>query len=156
MTSASNASGNFFVSVWSDAAGTHPDTSLETLSGDANPATTGNYTYSASGSGLSLSPNTKYWIVLGVSSGDGNYRWNYTNSSATTGSWTIPSTGTYASSDNAGTTWGNFYNGSPQQFEITATAAAVPEPGTMVMGGLLALGGSVMSFRRMRRAKAAA
>jgi hypothetical protein len=65
-----NPSGNLFVDLYSNATDV-PGSSLGTLSGSANPESEGQYTYTSTG--ISLDPSTTYWLVAGVSSGDGSY-----------------------------------------------------------------------------------
>jgi hypothetical protein len=65
-----NPSGNLFVNLYSNATDV-PGSSLGTLSGSANPESEGQYTYTSTG--ISLDPSTTYWLVAGVSSGDGSY-----------------------------------------------------------------------------------
>lgn len=114
-----NASGNFFVSVYdATGAGSTPGTSLLALSGSANPATAGDYTYTGS---LLLAANTTYYIVAGVSSGSGLYEW------------------AAHSSEDAGTIGLANYLGIPPAWTLTDTTdtfnmqlngdiSAVPEP----------------------------
>jgi hypothetical protein len=69
MAAGRNGSGNFFVKLYNSVNG-RPGKSLITLSGEANPINEGDYTYSGS---YKLNPNTTYWIVAGVRSGNGSY-----------------------------------------------------------------------------------
>jgi len=160
--SAQNTSGNLFVNLYSNATNS-PGSSLGTLSGSENPASAGQYTYTSNG--ISLDPSTTYWLVAGVSSGDGAYPWLFAGSIASTGVWSIPSTNTYAYNEtgvgttgyrpteglgtSGSSTWSS-HPGTPQLFSIEATA--VPEPSTyaMALAGLACGGYSV--FRRRKRA----
>jgi hypothetical protein len=87
MSAGSDGSGQFFVAIY---AGEQAPAALAVnglLSGSANPLTRGDYVYSASG--LTLDPDTTYWIVAGVSSGAGSYRWSKAaNTSYTVTEWT--------------------------------------------------------------------
>ena len=152
--SPSNTSGNLFVNVYSNATD-RPGSSLGTLSGSDNPASAGQYTYTSNG--ISLDPSTTYWLVAGVSSGIGYYRWLYTHSSTSTGVWSIPSTNTYARSTDAGSTWGSA-NNYPYLFSIEATATApssVPEIDPNSLGSVLALVLGSLGLLERRRLKAA-
>ena len=170
---AENTSGNLFVNLYSNATNS-PGSSLGTLSGSDNPASAGQYTYTTNG--INLDPSTTYWLVAGVSSGSGVYRWLYTDPTTSTGVWSIPSTNTYAYNEtgvgttgyrpteglgttgyrpteglgtSGSSTWSS-HPGTPQLFSIEATA--VPEPSTyaMALAGLACGGYSV--FRRRKRA----
>ena len=73
MTQGTNGAGGFSVAIY---AGESAPARLVTngrLAGESNPLAAGNYTYTASG--LTLDPDTTYWIVAGVTSGAGSYRW---------------------------------------------------------------------------------
>jgi hypothetical protein len=142
LTAAVTPSGGFFVAIYSDAA-VRPGVELELLSGETNPATAGSHTFTSAG--LSLSPNTSYWVVAGVSTGTGFYGWQMTNSDLFAGSWTIPSTGTHTHSLGQGTDWDPAMDGFARKFSVSA--AAVPEPATYA---LLALGAGAGFFLRKR------
>jgi PEP-CTERM motif len=133
--------------VTNDIAGEGPGSSLGTLSGSLDPVAAGTYTYSP-GSGLTLLPHTKYYIVLtaGTAVADGAYEWSATSTYAPTlsGGWSGGGIPLYSS---AGLNWGPFPPNYPQ-FAISATD--VPEPSTL---GLLALGGLFL-VRHRRKAKA--
>ena len=75
MDAAVDPSSGFFVQIY-DATGAsqRPNHLVATLSGSANPATPGNYTYTPPGE-LTLSAGTAYWVVTGVSSGIAQYPW---------------------------------------------------------------------------------
>lgn len=147
---AADTSGNFFVALYSNTGSNLPGSSLGTLSGNANPSTAGQYTYVATG--LTLDANTKYWVLAGVSSGNGSYSWidsngGYPADMAHTGNWSIftsPTT-TDSYSLNGGGSWNPAY-GSPYMFSASATA--VPEPSTYA---LLGLGLVIAGIAHLRR-----
>jgi len=151
MDTASATPGNFFVAIFSSA-GDRPGTLLETLSGSSNPAAAGNYSYTSTG--LSLAPNTSYWVVAGVSSGgSGGTGYNWVVSDETfsySGPWVIPTTDTHITSAPAGgTDWNNFINdGYPRHFSVSATAV-VPEPSVCVLVGF---GAAALLLRLRKRA----
>ena len=151
-----NTSGNLFVHLYSNATNV-PGSSLGTLSGSDNPASAGQYTYTSTG--ISLDPSTTYWLVAGVSSGDGAYGWFYDNtgSIASTGVWSIPSTNTFAGTGDGGSNWES-YPGLPLLLSIEATAtgpSAVPEIDPNSLGSVLALVMGSLGLLERRRLKAA-
>ena len=151
---AANTSGNLFVDLYSNATNS-PGSSLGTLSGSDNPASAGPYTYTSNG--ISLDPSTTYWLVAGVSSGNGAYTWGYSNTYASTGVWSMPSTNTYATSSNGGLSW-SVQSLTPQRFSIEATATApssVPEIDPNSLGSVLALVLGSLGLLERRRLKAA-
>ena len=123
--------GFYFVAIYSDNMG-EPGSPLETLTGNSDPYLAGQYTYTAAGAGLLLNPNTKYWVLQGLSSsvsGTGSHKTKSTSSSSETGDWSIPSSG-YQGYLTPGDFW-DILDFDFRKFEITATAnAAVPEPST--------------------------
>lgn len=147
-----NTSGGFFVNIYNTTGSEGawlPSGVLGTvLAGSENPATAGNYTYTASG--ITLLADTNYWIVAKVSWGAGQYKWGYTTSETTTGSWSITaSANTRAYSLDSGSSWING-DGNPYIFAVNATA--VPEP-SMVL--LLLVGGGVLAFIRRHQVRKA-
>jgi hypothetical protein len=154
MFAASNSSGNFFLSIWSDnGAGTAPGSQLEVLSGTSNPnpgTGSANFSYTAAGSGLSVDPTTKYWVVAGVTAGPSSYNWNFSYNPSPTalGVWSIPLVATYVFSTDQAATWLSPAGGDPYMFAINATLATVPEPSTWVMG---LAGATCASWGAMRR-----
>lgn len=140
--------GGFSLSIYNHD-GTYPDTVRGTLTGNANPATTGLYTYTASG--ISLAPSTSYWVVARVTSGDSTYLWNFADSASldnpSTG-WTLSSS--YAETFNLSTptpTW-DILSGTPSMLEINATATPVPEPAEYAAVSALGLAGAAWLRRR--------
>lgn len=149
----SDASGNLFVKIWGDDSGRPGGVALATLAGDANPITAGEYTYTTAG--FSLAPLTKYWLVAGVSSGSGSYKWLYVNNGGAPvadGVWTMPAVGTYSSTRNQGAAWSAGANGYPYMFSLSATA--VPEIDPAGMGSVLALISGAFGLLERRRLKA--
>jgi hypothetical protein len=149
-----DASGNpsaFTVSLYSAPdilGGNRPGSNLGTFSGSASPAGAGLYSYSAP-SGISLSTGTPYFIVItaGTAVANGAYEWSLAgaNSYNPADGWAVTgglSSGVLQSAN--GTSWTSLSATYPQ-FAISATPA--PEPGAL---GLLALGGMVVGFRRVR------
>ena len=151
-----DTSGNLFVDVYSNATDV-PGSSLGGLSGSDNPASEGQYTYTSTG--ISLDPSTTYWLVAGVSSGDGAYGWFYDNSGSitSTGVWSIPPTSTFAGTSDSGSSWDS-YPGLPLLFSIEATATSpspVPEIDPNSLGSVLALVLGSLGLLERRRLKAA-
>ena len=127
----------------------YPGNSLGTLSGSADPATSGVYTYSPAGN-LTLSEFTEYLIVLtaGTAVANGAYQWSFTSTSSynQVGRWSI---GTFAgpgpfSTSVDGSSWSPIPT-TYLQFAINATA--VPEPGGL---SLFVLGGLLLGFGRWK------
>jgi len=131
-------SGQFFVDLYSNNAGS-PGTMLEALTGNNNPSG-GTETYTSSGS--SLSANTTYWIVQGISSGGGFQYWNEeNNNSPEVGS----SIGAKFSFD-SGASW-SLQPGFSMQMVVNGTEA-VPEPSTIWASLSAAVGMLVLRRRR--------
>ncbi len=130
--SESQGSGNFFVDLYSDAAG-QPGTSLANLFTGPNPF---GPTFPQSGNivfgGLSqvLTANTNYWIVLGESAGSVlDIRWGSTSILTGTGSGfqTVS-----ANSSNQGGNW-SVNPAGPHKMQLIA---AIPEPSAGLFGCL--------------------
>ena len=149
--------GNFFVDIY-DSSGIGnsriPGTLLGQLSGTDKPFPTGEYTYTTSG--ISLSPSSRYWLVMGVSSGTANYDLNYAEDVAATGVWSYPYGGGFggivAESTNQGGSW-SLSNYGPFLLEFDATVAAVPEIDPASFGSALSLvlGALGLAERKRRR-----
>jgi hypothetical protein len=142
-------SGGFTVAVYSDALGVPAASPISggSLSGSANPSSTGVYAYTASAA--TLAPNTQYWVVAKVPSGNGTYLWNYASDTTQTTAapgWTVE--GLYAFRDFE-QSWQALNEFQPFMMSISATA--VPEPSEYAAcGGVLAAG--VAGYLRRRRA----
>jgi hypothetical protein len=150
MADASGSPNGFIAMLYSanTQAGFSPGAKVGSLNGSGAPAIAGDYTYTPD-SGLTLSPNTVYFIVItaGTTVADGAYEWSYagTYSYNTSAGWQAPivfgAVDNYQSSD--GSHWSLL--GGPPQFAIKATPA--PEPGVL---GLFALGGLLVAFQRRK------
>ena len=128
--------------------GINPGSNLGTLTGAANPATAGVYTYNTS-SPLTLSSGTPYFIVVtsGTTVANGAYDWSLSgvNSYNSMDGWRVTggtSSGVYQSGN--GSSWTSLSATYPL-FAIDASAA--PEPAII---GLLALGGLLIAFQRRK------
>ncbi len=150
MTDASGNPSGFTVMICASA----PDpvnvgNSLGTLTGSANPATAGTYTYTAP-SDISLSPSTAYYIVIsaGTAVENGSYEWSFLNTSSyqPVGNW--GASVTFISSGGLPSSWsrlGSNPNFDYSQFALNATP--VPEPGVI---GLFTLGSLLVGFLRWK------
>jgi hypothetical protein len=98
-----------------------------------------------SSSGLALSANSTYWIVLKALSGE--FDWAWTTESSGTG---IGFQGTWGISTDAGSTWYT-YAVYPTQFSVTTTAATVtPEPRAGLLGITGLLVGVIVLYTKQR------
>lgn len=97
-----------------------------------------------SGLAISLSANTQYFLVLGVSGATGNQAgWGFTSSISGTGFLFY-----YSFSSSSGTTWTDENLNTPQIMRIQAASTSdIPEPASL---GLLATGSVGWSFTRRR------
>ncbi len=151
LADATGSPAGFAVMIYASAdifGGTRPTGSIGTLSGSANPATAGTYTFTPA-SGLVLSPSTEYFIVLtgGTAIANGAFVWDFENASDYQ-----PSNGwlggvTFSSANGSTLSWlpvGNAPSYENSQFAITATAA--PEPGVV---GLIFAGGMLFGLRKL-------
>ena len=122
--------------------GVSPGSSLGTLNGSTDPASSGIYTYTPA-SDITLSPGKDYFIVLtsGTSVANGAYEWSYVNTSSynPVGGWITRSPYFYSAN---GSSWGASL-GSYPQFAINATA--VPEPSS---SWLVLLGSGILVYVR--------
>ena len=126
-----------------------PGNSLGTLNGSTDPSTSGIYTCTASG--LTLSPNTYYFVVTtaGTAIANGAYNWSYTDTSIyNPGDAGVLNV--YFYSNNDGSNWHGISPSTFPQFAIDATA--IPEPSPSL---LLLLGSGVFIYvRRKHKSKA--
>ena len=149
MTDASGNPSGFTVMIYSAiiGGGISPGSSLGTLSGSANPATGGIYTYTDD-SNIILSSQADYYIVLTAETAvaNGAYDWSLTdaNSYNPTDRWAaVGGVSQYFYQSSDGLSWsGNL--GTYPQFAITATP--IPEPSSLILFGL-----SSLLFIRQRR-----
>ena len=132
-----------------------PGSSLGTLNGSVDPATSGVYTYTPASS-MALSPHTTYFIVLtaGTAIANGAYEWGLagTYSYNPTDGWAVGNhQGTIGVFDSSldGSSW-NLGNQGNLQFAINATAIPEPSPSWLVL-----LGSGVFIYaRRNHKSKA--
>ena len=128
MTAGSNGGGQFSVAIFSGE--TAPATLVPNgrLVGEANPLAAGDYTYTASG--LTLDPNTTYWIVASVASGAGSYRWAIAAASTyQVADWSKVER--FGLSTNQAASWNVQSSTSPYFFAISSTeASAITFAGT--------------------------
>ena len=152
METSPDNTGNYFVKLY-DASGANsrPGTELLTLTGETHPHNDQDYTYT--GSHL-LTPNTAYWIMMGVPDAGVASVWqaNYGFFGDT------PSVGTslgISISTDQGGTWDLPNTDNFLDMIVNADLSPVPEPGQRVMLGLALLG--VVGFvSRQRRARSGA
>jgi hypothetical protein len=149
LTNASGSPSSFTAMIYSVVftSGAVPGTNLATLTGSLSPISAGIYTY-APGSGLTLSPNTLYYLVLtaGTTVANGAYEWDWVYPSTSynpNGNWEGGGYEFRSSSGSLGS-WGHLGEYYPQ-YAITATA--IPEPGVL---GLLGLGGLCLLWHRRK------
>jgi hypothetical protein len=131
--------GNFFVAIFSNSGSGTPLASLGTLSGNSDPFAAGQYAYNAFAGGT-LSPNTSYWVVLGVAPAPGTYAFDATSSDSSAGSWTIPGTASFCTSGNQGGTWFGPFDDFSLQMSIEATPVPEVEGWGLMTAGLASLG----------------
>jgi|GEM_PF-6374127 len=150
MDAGRNGSGNFFVKLYNSVNG-RPGKSLITLSGEANPIDEGDHTYCCS---YKLSPNTTYWIVAGVRSGNGSYVCKFGSQFTKPTTFVSPGfTELYnqkASPSQPRTTW-------PAVMTVKASAASpssIPEPAAFIDHRLLMAISDMYKCRRMRKGEA--
>ncbi len=114
------------VKIRSDSGGS-PGAVLEDL-GSFNHTSVGNTLHPLTSTGISLMPNTRYWLTAGET-GSGNANWKSTSSTAeaSPGTWTIGDDA-YISSD-AGASWQPKSFGPPNEaslFSVNATPVNLP------------------------------
>ena len=149
MAAATGSPSGFTLSLFSTASGL-PSQSLGVLTGSANPASSGVYTYDASALNLTLAPSTEYFVVENATSlpSQGSYEWGITGGGTTTvGGWQDVST---EFSNDQGNDWSPLFR-TPLQIAVTATA--VPESSTWVL--FLIGGGFAFYFHARKQPKQA-
>ena len=106
----SGSPGSLAVTLHTDSNGNPASGELATLSGSA-PTGAGEFTYTCSGAGCSLNPNTKYHIMLAASAGDSTNRYQWRNTSATAATLTPTGNGwAYSASKSYdGSSWSELF-----------------------------------------------
>lgn len=94
-------------------------------------------------SAMTLDANTTYWFLLG-SSNAGTYDWDYANSGLFSGPGSL---GNYSDSSDGGVTWDLRGNDFPYFIEVNGSAA-IPEPASAGLAGVLTLGWLATRRRR--------
>ncbi len=125
----------------------HPGGSMGTLIGSTNPSAAGIFSYEAFNT--TLSPSTKYWIVLSAQTPltTGAYYsglvsfFDYTS----TGTW---STDRFYNKSTDGLVWTDSIVGYNLKFSVAATA--IPEPSSTVLLGLSGLLPAIWLGRKLR------
>jgi hypothetical protein len=80
-------------------------------------------------SGINLSANSNYWVVLKATSGEFDWAWTTDNTGTGAGFQ-----GTWGNSSDAGSTWFT-YGIYPTQMSVSVASTAVPEPGSLALCG---------------------
>jgi hypothetical protein len=80
-------------------------------------------------SGINLSANSNYWVVLKATSGEFDWAWTTDNTGTGAGFQ-----GTWGNSSDAGSTWFT-YGIYPTQMSVSVAPTAVPEPGSLALCG---------------------
>jgi len=141
-----NSTGSFNVALYSDSGSNTPGSLLNSaVLADSIVTSTTPATYTIfSGYGPVLSPNSRYWIRLSNNSSS-QVSWGYSNAVGSS----IGASGEYYSYQIGSTvTNGTTAADGPYQMQVTT---AVPEPGTMVLAGLVCGMGGVIYRRRAAR-----
>lgn len=127
----------------SDPIGLVPDSALATFTAMASTDTATTYSLT----GVALSANNAYWLVLSNNTGTSTWAWSESGTGTGTGF-----TGNWANSDDAGSTWFTNSNLYPLQASVqVTTVSTVPEPATWALL-LVSLGGAAV-VRLSSRAK---
>ncbi len=95
-----NTPGNLFISIY-DSVGDLPNNAVGALNVPTVGPAYANYKVTPQAA-IDLNSNETYWVVVGVTSGAGDYDWNYTASNTGTG---YGFSSRWAYTINAGTTW---------------------------------------------------
>ena len=96
------SSGTATVSIYTDS-GSEPGTLVATLTSPSNYSSALASTIFSSSSGVSLTANTTYWVVLKASSG--SYNWSFTSDDENSTSTGDGFTGVWGTSGDSGVTW---------------------------------------------------
>jgi hypothetical protein len=137
-------SGQAEVSIYSDG-GLEPGSLVGTLT-SPNGYSSGLSDTTFTTAGIALAADSTYWVVLRAISG--SFGWSWTASDSGTGAGFQD---TWGQSIDGGSTWFAF-DSSPTQMSVIATAA-VPEPGTLVLGTVGAINLLLGYALRQRLAK---
>lgn len=135
-----NTAGTIFAKIFSDASDL-PGSEVGTLTAPSIGFIYANHTFTASGT-INLSPNSTYWIVVGVTSGTGSYDWNYTDSNTGAGAGF---SSRWAHSTDAGATWkGSDTEPFMMQVDVTALGPTITSftPTTASTGATVTIAGS--------------
>lgn len=147
MTVASGNPGSFTASIYSNGdptTGAIPGSSLDTLTGSANPATAGIYSYT-SAANFTFSPGTFYCVVLtaGTPVANGAYGWSLAGAYPDNPPDSWGDAALWHSSNGSSWSFGPYVPNVYPQFAINASA--VPEP---CISTLFVLGGLVLLWHR--------
>ena len=113
-----NTTGTLFAKIFSDASDL-PGSEVGTLTVPFIGSTYADLTFTAPGI-INLSPNSTYWVVVGITSGIGSYDWNYTDSNTGTGTGF---SSRWAQCTDAGATW-HGSDTEPFMMQVDTTAHA--------------------------------
>ena len=132
-------SGTAVVDLYSDG-GLEPGSLLATLTTSTTSTTAAPVVFT--GTAGTLLADTTYWVVLRAVTGAFEWSWASTNLGAGAGFST-----TTATTDDAGSTW---FTATSYPYQMSVSATAVPEPGSIVLAALGAACAFPV-FRRVRR-----
>ncbi len=137
------------VDLYSDA-GLQPGSLVGTLS------LSGSYTTSLSATtftatGITLSANTNYWVVLKALTGQ--FDWGWTAAATGTGTGTGYQN-TWGESDDAGNTWFTYDSYPTQMNVVLVSSSAVPEPSTWILWGFGVAGIALLTNKNQVHAPA--
>ena len=147
----------FIVGVFTDAAGLPNLTSAVaaafSLDSSVTSLTSENYTFNSSGYLVNgtLAPNTRYWVTaFSAYAGVSSVNWHWTTSTSGVG----VAGSLYAYNAYGSGSWTTGAADMDGSYQMQVVTSAVPEPGTMVLAGLVCSVGGV-SYRRRAAAKPA-